>query len=65
MRLAVIDSHDNVILSWPSTAEAHADLGELLASKMHPRFWQARKRRRLATRLVEHVVELQREVVRI
>lgn len=63
MRLAVLDAHDNIILSWPSTRDAHADLGALLAAKVHPRFWQSRKRRKLAERLVEHIVELQRETV--
>jgi hypothetical protein len=48
MRLAVIDSNGQVLISWPTTADAHADIADQIAATLHPSRLGARKRAKTA-----------------
>lgn len=65
MRLAVIDPHDNVLIAWPAVADAHSDLGDLLAARVHPGRLRGRRRARLAQQVREHLLELQEQTRRL
>lgn len=65
MRLAIIDPHDNVIIAWPTVEDAHADIADQVAANVAPRRWQVRRRARIAAAIRDHILELQRELVRL
>lgn len=65
MRLAVIDPHDNVLIAWPTVAEAHTDLADMAAARLAPRRWHSRKRARIAAELRAHLLELQHQTIRL
>lgn len=65
MRLAIIDAHDNVLLSWPTVESAHRDIADQFAARLAPRKWQGRKRAKTAAAIRTHLLELQKETIRL
>ncbi len=65
MRLAIIDQYDTVLIAWPTTAEAHADIADKLAAELHPGRFRQGARTRTALALRNQLIELQRETRRL
>lgn len=65
MRLAIIDPHDNVLLSWPTVADAHADLADQVAARLVPSRFRKGRRARVAAEIRTHLLELQAETIRL
>ena len=65
MRLAVIDPADAVLLAWPTVDSAHADIADQFAAKLAPRKWQGRKRTKTAVAMRAHLLDLQKETIRL
>jgi hypothetical protein len=65
MRLAIIGPENEVILAWPTVESAHADIADQFAAKLAPRRWQGRKRAKTAVAIRAHLLELQKETIRL
>ena len=68
MRLAIVDAHDEVLIAWPTVAEAHQDLADRLALVVVPdkRFRDVTgQRAKVANKIREHLLELQAETQRL
>lgn len=74
MRLAVIDPEDCVLLAWPTVADAHHDLADMLATRIADELPAQEGFRRknkpvgapeIAAVIRAHLYELQRETVRL
>lgn len=65
MKLAVIDAQGNVLISWPDTASAHKDLADELAQVLAPGRFQDGKRAKVAAAVRAHLIELQKQTVRL
>lgn len=63
--LAIVDRAGNIRLVWPTVADAHVDLADLTAAKLHPRKRQGRRRRKTAAAIRTHLLELQQETVTV
>lgn len=67
MRLAVIDHDGKVLLAWPTVADAHDDLADLLAERLADGEKRLGKRTavELAAVVRAHLLELQQQTVRL
>lgn len=65
MKLAVIDASGSVLLEWPTTAEAHCDLADLFAARLHPSRFRSKKRAKVAAELRLHLLDLQAQTIRL
>lgn len=63
MRLAIVDNEGTVLLTWPTAAEAHADIADQLAAAVHPK--RKRRRAKLAGQVRQHLLELQQHTIRL
>jgi len=60
-----VDAHGNVLLSWPTVSDAHADIADQFAAKLHPSRFSNRKRAKTAASIRTHLLELQAETIRL